>query len=229
MKKEYFDISARLKELRSLNSITAKALCQKTGINLGSYNNYEGAKMMASLRIIEILSSFFNISIDFLLAWNDCLFPRSIKMLKLAEKIDKMNELKRFQIETTANTFLTGMNLTEESAWIDNEELDLTNNFNQNLRTIRKEKGIYQKDLAVILKIPANRIAYYEKNQIPMAEMLLQISEYFKTSVHAMTTGEKLCYDFENRDLLRTILKADKFLSLEKKEILITIMEQIAK
>lgn len=52
--------------------------------------------------------------------------------------------------------------------------------FGEILASLRKERGIYQKELAVILKVSVGTISNYEKNiHFPDQEALLQLADYF--------------------------------------------------
>lgn len=56
--------------------------------------------------------------------------------------------------------------------------------FGNRLKELRKEKGLTQAQLAIILKTSASSIGMYEQNRrIPDTETLQSLSEYFNVSV----------------------------------------------
>lgn len=85
------------------------------------------------------------------------------------------------------------------------------NSFGENLKKIRKSKGISQKKLASDLDISQGTIANYEKdNRFPKEKIMLMIADYFEVSVDYLIgrvdTIEKLASE-EEQDL-----KAIKFI-----------------
>lgn len=56
--------------------------------------------------------------------------------------------------------------------------------FGEILTSLREERGIYQKELAVILKVSVGTISNYENNiHFPDQEALLQLADYFGVTV----------------------------------------------
>ena len=52
--------------------------------------------------------------------------------------------------------------------------------FGEILASLREERGIYQKELAAILKVSVGTISNYENNiHFPDQEALIQLAEYF--------------------------------------------------
>lgn len=56
---------------------------------------------------------------------------------------------------------------------------------------------------------------------------MIKLSKFFDVSIHAMVTGEKLRFDFQDGHFGRTIVLADQLLSLDDHKILIKLMENI--
>ena len=56
--------------------------------------------------------------------------------------------------------------------------------FNENLKTLRKNKGITQEELAVRLNVVRQTVSKWEKGQsVPDAEMLVKLAEIFEVPV----------------------------------------------
>ena len=64
--------------------------------------------------------------------------------------------------------------------------------FNQNLKTLRKTKGLSQEEIAIRLNVVRQTISKWEKGlSVPDAEMLIRIAEYFEVSVSELL-GKRL-------------------------------------
>ena len=56
--------------------------------------------------------------------------------------------------------------------------------FGEILTSLREERGIYQKELAAILKVSVGTVSNYENNiHFPDQEALLQLADYFGVTV----------------------------------------------
>lgn len=56
--------------------------------------------------------------------------------------------------------------------------------FGDILTSLREERGIYQKELAAILKVSVGTVSNYENNiHFPDQEALLQLADYFEVTV----------------------------------------------
>lgn len=56
--------------------------------------------------------------------------------------------------------------------------------FGEILTSLREERGIYQKELAAILKVSVGTVSNYENNiHFPDQEALLQLADYFEVTV----------------------------------------------
>ena len=56
--------------------------------------------------------------------------------------------------------------------------------FGEILTSLREERGIYQKELAAILKVSVGTVSNYENNiHFPNQEALLQLADYFGVTV----------------------------------------------
>ncbi len=82
---------------------------------------------------------------------------------------------------------------------------------NENIRNLRKSKGLSQEDLAVKLNVVRQTISKWEKGlSVPDSEMLIRIAEELDTSVNTLL-GEPVPEDEENE--LKTIAAKLEFLN----------------
>lgn len=56
----------RLKELRKEQELTLDEIQSKTGINRGTYNNYENGKTEPNQKTWQALADYFNVSVPYL-------------------------------------------------------------------------------------------------------------------------------------------------------------------
>ena len=64
--------------------------------------------------------------------------------------------------------------------------------FNENLKTLRKTKGLSQEEIAIRLNVVRQTISKWEKGlSVPDADMLIRIAEYFEVSVSELL-GKRL-------------------------------------
>ena len=140
-----------------------------------------------------------------------------------------MDQTKRYQIESTANSLLGENKEKTIETKFDNISFDLSKNIHSNLKIIFENKDITQKEIADHLNIKGSVVSFYKTRITPPADKLIKLSELFNISIHALATGEKLNFNFENKGLKEAILRADKYLSLEQHKFLIELMEAIIK
>ena len=62
----------RLKELREAKKYTLDDIEKKTGINRGTYNNYESGKTSPKEPTWQALANFFNVSVPYLKGYMVC-------------------------------------------------------------------------------------------------------------------------------------------------------------
>ena len=217
-----------LKLLRQAFNISLDKLAQKTTLKFNRIKEYELYNKIPSLEVFILFTKFFGISTDFLLLWDKTNYTKNLKFLKLAKKIDEEAQTQeRTNIEMTTRSFLDKIKTNNEIIKQDNFELELTDKINDNIKILRENKDISQKELAKYLGVNQSQVAHYQKKSIPPAKKLIKLSEFFNISIHALATGEKLFFDFQDRPFGKTMLLADHFLPLEQHKILIILMENI--
>jgi transcriptional regulator with XRE-family HTH domain len=227
--KNFFSISDNLKKLRKVKDITIEQLAKRINIPYETYKNYEGSNIVPPLDTLIKLASFFEISLDFLILWNKTPYTKNLKFLNNAEIIDKYNINERFKVEGPISSLLE-REKEDITIKTDSKPIDITNIFSENIKKLRVNAGLTQKQIADHLNISANQVAFYENNRsVPPAGKLVKLSELFNISIQALATGKKLDYHFKNESFKEAVLKADKLLTLEQHKFLIELMQAIIK
>ncbi len=71
-------------------------------------------------------------------------------------------------------------------------------NFGEILTSLREERGIYQKELAAILKVSVGTISNYENNvHFPDQEALIQLADYFGVTTDYLLGRTSYRYNLE--------------------------------
>ena len=224
------NIASHLKKLRKATQTTINKLQSYTKIEQSALNEYETGRIAPSIPKLIIICQYFGISIDFLIHWNKTKYPRNIKLLALGERIDKLDQVKRFQIESTVYSLLGSNNtkgkISDEDLLSD---LELSSDFHKNLNILRKDREYTQQQIAQYLNITNAQVSFYEKKDFPSIDKLIKLSDFFNVSIHVLLTGECLYFKFNNNDFKKAMLLADHCLSLKDVNILIHLMQCIIK
>ncbi len=89
-------IETRLKDLRLEKNITQKELAEKLNINRVQYNQYENNYCNIPIKNLILISSFYNVSIDYILGFtNEANYKNTFKV----DKIEAGKRLKEFRKE----------------------------------------------------------------------------------------------------------------------------------
>lgn len=219
------NISSNLRKLRKLQDITVSQLHKVIDIEENTLRKYETDYNTPSIDNIIKISTYFNISVDFLILWDNCDLIRNKRLLLLAEKIDKMGVNEKYKIEITTDTLLDKTNHSRSS--FEAKDLILSDNISRNIKLLRENKKVSQRELADYLNQTPASITYYEKDKRPSTEKVLKLAQYFNVSIHYLITGKKLSYNFIDKAFEETILKADKQLPLDQHKFLIHLMTRI--
>jgi len=215
-----------LKYLRKIFNLTQDQLAQELSIDKGSIASYESDKFYPGFKSLICLIDIFQISLDYLLLENECNLPKNLMFLNLAKKLDSLSRSEaRNNIENSARSLL-GNNIDASIILKpDNIDIDLNNNFNVNLKEVRKIKKLTQPTLAKNINISRSLLSQYELKSFPSVENIIRLSESLDVSMHALVTGIKLNFQFTDGHFGKTMLLADHFLSLEDHKVLIRLME----
>ena len=188
--------------------------------------SYEHKNIKPPLNSLIKLSNYFGVTIDFLILWDKTPFLHNLKLLNLAKQIDEMDQLHRFQIESMASSLLKGKNKIEIKQ-DNNIPAELTKDFHLNLKTLREQKGVFQKDIAELLETNRSMATHYENQSTPPIEGLIKLSDYFGVSINALATGQKLFLPFKDGQFGETIYQADQLLTLDEHKMMMHLMEAI--
>jgi transcriptional regulator with XRE-family HTH domain len=174
-------------------------------------------------------SYYFKTSLDFIVLGEKNNYPNNLELISLAKKLDIYSEpQERTHIEVTAKSFLRqSQNDKKITLKQDKIDLKLTNNIQENIKLLKEDKEVSQREIAEYLGVNQSQVAHYFKRSIPPADKLIKLSKFFNVSIHALATGEKLYFNFKDGHFGDTILLADKLLSLEHQKFLIELMENI--
>jgi len=219
-----------LKKLRNFSNFSQEELAKNLSLDKDTIAMYEIGKVSPSFKSLIKIINFYNISLDFLLLEENCLYPRNLKLLNLARKLDDTTFLQeRNHIEITAKSLLNNNKDNNIVIKQDNTiDIQLYNdNFNLNLKNIRKYRNIKQIEMTNLINVPKSTLSMYEFSNYPPKDKLVNISEILNISIHALSTGEKLFFDFQDRLFGKTMLLADRFLSLDDQKFIIKLMENI--
>jgi transcriptional regulator with XRE-family HTH domain len=216
-------ISSILKSLRGYKGVTVSQLAKDIQQVKGTTEKYEFDNRVPPINILFKMAAYFGVSIDFLLLSSNVNYIRNTELLKLSEKFDKLESDKRYKVESTMETFLNN----SDKSTFDSITLGLTDNIQENIKLLRTNKGLSQKELADYLEINKTAVCHYENRQKPSPENLVKLSLFFDISIHALITGKKLAFNFMDKAFENTVLKADKQLSLEDQKFIIKLMNKI--
>lgn len=227
-KKNFVLIGNNIRELRNNSNLTLDGLSKNINIAFETILKYESNLISPNIERLISISGFFGVSLDFLIHWSKTSYIYSTELFRLAEIIDKLDQVKRFQIESTANTFLENEG-EKEMLPFKEDVIDMDDNVHSNITILRKNKGISQKNIAEFLEITQSGVANYEMKTKPPIDKLVKLSELFGVSIHSIVTGKKLICQIENKGLKNAIMKADHQLSIKDKSILILLMNKVIK
>jgi transcriptional regulator with XRE-family HTH domain len=221
-------IHNNLKTFRNYFNLTQEQLSKLLSIELTTVAFYESGKIKPSFPILYKLIEIYQISLDYLILNENCNFPRNLKLLKLARKLDDVSfSDARSNIEETIKNLLGRKIDKDFSLKQDLMDIELGKSFHKNLKEARNLRKMTQPELSQKISISRSLLSQYEFNCYPPIERLIQISGILDISMHALITGEKLFFDFDDRIFGRTILFADQRLLLEEHKMLIHFMEAI--
>ncbi len=223
-KRNTYLIGKNFKELRKNEGFTLEVLSNKTKIHIEPLKQYESNLYSPNLNNLNKLSNFYGVSIDFLILWDKTNYIRSTRLIELSKIIDKLDQVKRFQVESTAMT-LIGDKIS--NVFVKEDSFDLTNDIHLNLKQLRESSKVSQNNIADYLNISQGLVANYERITIPPLDNLIKLAEFFSVSIHSLVTGENLTFQLANNGLKDSVLKADQLLSIKDKSFLILLMDKI--
>jgi len=102
----------RLKEIRENHNVTQATVAKAISISRGSYAPYENEDDIFTIKHLDLLSNYFNVSIDYLFEFNDTKnydnnnsinLEKSVKRLKEFRKENKITQVKLAKMLNIAN------------------------------------------------------------------------------------------------------------------------------
>jgi len=214
------------KTLRSFFGFTQEQLADILSIDRNSIGLYESNKIAPPVKVLIKTINLYGVSLDYFILGNGCFYPKSIKLLLSAKALDNaFYSDERSDIESAARSLLGKNYNPETSLKYDDIEIELNNNFHNNLKEMRKLRKLKQSDLSDKLGFSSNLLAQYELKSYPPIERLTELSNILKISIHGLVTGIKLNFQFTDGYFGKTMLLADHFLSLEDHKVLTRLME----
>lgn len=89
--------------------------------------------------------------------------------------------------------------------------------FNENLKTLRKAKGLSQEELAIRLNVVRQTISKWEKGlSVPDADMLIRIAEIFETSVSKLL-GAKIVDEADTNNVAEQLSRINEQLAIKNR------------
>lgn len=218
--------SQNLKIFRNNLNLTQEELAKAIKLEHRTIVGYETGTRIPMVNTLVNIAHYFGISFDYLILNEECTYTKSLKLLKLAKTLDTREYLEaRSSIEAMINTFW-GKKLNAEKPFLmDSVSIKLTSSFHKNLKELRNQNNTTQLQLAQTIDVSRTLITHYETKIFPPVEKLIDLSKFFGLSMHAIVTGEKLAFDFDDRLFGKTILSADQQLTIEEKKTLINLLE----
>lgn len=200
----------------------AKALC----VEPVTIAFYETGKRKPSINQLMKLAEIYGVSLDFLILNQNCNYPRNLKLLKLAKILDNeaLSEA-RNNVEGMIKTLWSKKLDAEGFLRQDSREINLSLSFHKNLKDLRYFNKLTQPKLASFIDVSRTLLNQYETKTFPSIERLIELSKIFDLSMHAMVSGEKLNFDFEDRFFGKTILSADQHLTIEEHKTLVNLLK----
>lgn len=214
------------KYFRNYFGLTQEQLANNLSLDKNTVALYEAGKASPSIKVLIQLIDVYGISLDYFLTGSNCFYPKNLKLLLLAMKLDNvLHSEQRSNIESSAKSLLGNNFNVELQLKQDLINIELVNNFHKNLKEIRNLKKLKQLEISNKLGFSKNLLAQYESKSYPSIERLIELSNFFNISLHALVLGQKLYFQFTDGYFGKTMLLADHLLSLEDHKILIRLME----
>lgn len=88
---------------------------------------------------------------------------------------------------------------------------------NENLRNVRKQKGLSQQELAIRLNVVRQTVSKWEKGlSVPDADMLVKIAEILEVSVEELL-GEKISNNEERNEIVEQLVRINEQFAIKNR------------
>ena len=94
---------------------------------------------------------------------------------------------------------------------------------NENLKTIRKQKGLSQEELAIRLNVVRQTISKWEKGlSVPDSDMLVKMADILEVSVGELL-GSKITDEQNKDEITEQLIKINEYLAIKNRRIKTTV------
>lgn len=94
---------------------------------------------------------------------------------------------------------------------------------NENLKTIRKQKGLSQEELAIRLNVVRQTISKWEKGlSVPDSDMLVKMADILEVSVGELL-GSKITDEKNKDEITEQLIKINEYLAIKNRRIKTTV------
>ena len=171
----FMSFADRLKILRKINHVTQKEVADFLEIKETAYSRYERLTTNPTLKTLNSLAEYFNVSIDYLIGKEE-INTSEIKTIYSNLSINRQTNVLNYAKKE----------LEEQQSEINNSCQRKVGIFLKNfrLKQLRIEKGIKQTELAKMFDITLRNYQYWETSErSPKIDDLIKLAEYFNVSV----------------------------------------------
>ena len=94
---------------------------------------------------------------------------------------------------------------------------------NENLKTLRKQKGLSQEELAIRLNVVRQTISKWEKGlSVPDSDMLVKMADILEVSVGELL-GSKITDEKNKDEITEQLIKINEYLAIKNRRIKTTV------
>ena len=94
---------------------------------------------------------------------------------------------------------------------------------NENLKTLRKQKGLSQEELAIRLNVVRQTISKWEKGlSVPDSDMLVKMADILEVSVGELL-GSKITDEQNKDEITEQLIKINEYLAIKNRRIKTTV------
>ncbi len=216
-----------LKLLREGHNISLSELGRKIQINNRVLETYEFRKTEPPFEALIKIADFYKVSIDYLISGNNNIFLNNLKLYSLATKMDAKSIQEIAKIVSYIEAFAEP---TEKSnICLDALEYKFKNNFNHNFKILKEENELTETDIAKKISLSRRMVSSYTNDTECNYSTLVKISNEFSISIHWLLTGNKLFFNFKNKNFEQNITLADKQFNRKMISQTIEFLEKLLK
>jgi len=206
--------------------LSTSEFSKKICISKNTLDNYEFKNQRPPNRNLIKISNFYQVSIDHLILGETSKYIKHPHFFQLAEKIDKLKYEDWQKISGFIDP-LVHLNKNINHHYDTATKYTFSQNFNFNLRNIIEQNKLTAKVFGNKFNLTERQIVGYKMQSECSLESLGQFSDEFEISIHWLLTGQKLFYNFRNREFEEQILRADEYLDKKHIDMAVELIEKI--